>query len=364
MIYDLRFKIRAKFPFENATERRFVFIKIYQKVNNSLSLSERLIPSNEVKSLASGIFNVGMSEKFLKVIVFFISLAFVLALAPPVLAQTQTGISVTPSIVHIDLSTDAPQYELVYKNNTKYDITLLLSVQDFTELEEGYRLSFLTGQDAKNYKYSLSSWISFENKTLQISPGGQKSVKIFIDALRITKGGHYASIMAEIEEAEAKDKISLKAVLSSLLFVRASTGLEVEQARINDFIPIRDGVSFPDRYILSFNNEGNVHVVPYGLIEVYDPLGRVVAKGILNEGSLDALPESVRRYDINVKTYQKVLIPGFYKARISTHFGKTNKNLSKEISFFSQGSFDFLKIGLGIVVLVILMLYLRRRRNK
>ncbi len=292
------------------------------------------------------------------------SLFIILASAPMAQAQTpQKGITVSPSVAHIDLSTDSSEYELTYTNNTNAEINLLLNVQDFTELEDGYKISFLEGKDAANYKYSLSSWISFENKTIQLSPNEKKSVKVFIDKNRITKGGHYASILAEILQPEIKSQVNVKAILSSLLFVRASTGKEIEEGKISSFKPLRDGIDYPNSYILRFENNGNVHVIPYGQIQVFDPLGNLVAKGILNEGSLDTLPESIRRYDTKITTYQKVLLPGIYTAKINIHFGKTNQKLTTTVKFFSQGMFDFVKIGLGLIVILILIIYLKKRKR-
>lgn len=300
----------------------------------------------------------------LKRLIYLFAFLFVLSFkAPLALAQSQQGITVSPSIAHLDLSKDAPEYQLTYVNTTKTEINLLLSVQDFSELENSYRVNFLDENDAKNYKYSLSSWVSFENKTIQLVPNEKKSVKIFIDKDRITKGGHYASILAEIVQPNTNKKVNIRAVLSSLLFVRASTGKEIEEGKINSFTPLRDGIDYPEKYILRFENSGNVHVVPYGLIEVYDPLGNLVAKGIFNEGSLDALPESIRRYDTKVINYQKMLLPGVYTAKIDLHFGKTNQKLSSTVKFFSQGMFNFVKITLGLIAIVVLMLSLKRLRK-
>lgn len=297
------------------------------------------------------------------ILVILFSLIFNLKSTPTAQAQNKSGITVLPSIAHIDLGTDSSEYELTYENNTNTEINLLLSVQDFTELEDSYKISFLEGKDAANYKYSLSSWISFENKTIQLSPNEKKSVKVFIDKNRITKGGHYASILAEILQPEIKNQVNVKAILSSLLFVRASTGKEIETGKINSFRALRDGIDYPDSYVLRFENNGNVHVIPYGLIQVFDPLGNLVAKGILNEGSLDALPESIRRYDTKITTYQKVLLPGIYTAKINMHFGKTNQKLATTVKFFSQGMFDFVKIGLGLIVILILIIYLKKRKR-
>jgi hypothetical protein len=279
-----------------------------------------------------------------------------------VFAQNQPkGVSVMPSIAHIDLAFDAPEYNLTYSNNTNSSVTLNLSVKDFTQLEDSYRINFLTTNQAQNYKYSLSSWISFENKFLELAPNETKTVKIFIDKNRITKGGHYASILAEVNQPANGENVNLKEILSSLLFVRASTGKEIEDGKISSFEPQRDNIEYPDTFLLRFQNNGNVHVVPYGLLQIYDPFGNLVGKGILNENSLDALPESIRSYSITVTTPVKLLFPGNYAAKLNLHFGKTNQKLTTTIKYFSQGSFDFTKIGIGVILIVIVLLIYRKR---
>jgi hypothetical protein len=279
-------------------------------------------------------------------------------------AQEQQGITVTPSIMHIDLATDPPEYELSYFNNTKTSINLIFSAQDFTELEDSYKISFFTGQAASNYKYSLSSWISFETKELELNPGEKKNVRIFIDKNRIPKGGHYASILAEIQQPEVDKQVAVKAVLSSLLFVRASTGQEIEDGKISDFSALRESIEYPDEYQVRFENNGNVYVSPYGQIQVLDPLGNLVARGPFNVDSLDSLPESIRDYQAKVTTYQKVLLPGVYTAKIDLTFGKTNQKATATIKFFSQGMFSFGKIAIGLIIVFFAALYLRKKLVK
>lgn len=299
-----------------------------------------------------------------RVLVLLLFLGFFLIWNEKSYAQQQ-GITVFPSIAHIDLATDQPEYDLTYINNTKYDINLTLSVQDFSELEDSYKFNFLSPKDASNYKYSLSSWITFENKNLELSPGEKKSIKVFIDKERITKGGHYASILAEISSQSTSKQVNVKAILSSLLFVRASTGLEVESGKISSFRASRDWLDFPQSFILRFENSGNVHVIPYGLLTVNDFFGNQITKGVLNENSLDALPESIRRYDINVASDSNIKWPGFYKAKLFVHFGKTNQKLEKEIVFFSQGSFNFVLIGFALVVILGVIVYkVKKRKSK
>lgn len=274
------------------------------------------------------------------------------------------GITVIPSIANIDLSTDPAEYEIKYINNTDSDINLLLSAQDFTELEDGYRISFLEGKDAKNYKYSLSSWISFENKNIQLEPNEEKSVKIFIDKNRITKGGHYASILARVDQSNSKKAININPVISSLLFVRAATGNEIESAKISSAKFDRSFLGFPYNLALRFQNNGNVFLVPYGTLEIYDPLGRKVANSVINEGSLNTLPESIRRYDVKVSSDSKFLMPGLYTAKIKLNYGKEKNEISQDVKFISQGSIDLIKILIVLVPIILALVYIMKRKKK
>lgn len=297
--------------------------------------------------------------KVLKVIIIFCILVFLRFTG---ISFAQNGISVTPSIIYIDLANDAPEYKLEFKNNTKSNLTLTLSSQDFNQLEDTHRINFLEGRQAQNYKYGLSSWISFENKTIRLSPNEAKKITVFINKDKITKGGHYASILAEIEAEEVEKKVNVKAVLSSLLFVRASTGLEVEEGKILTVTPFRARIEFPESFTTRYENSGNVYTTPYGVINVYDLLGNQIASNAFNQDSLVALPESVRSYKVDLKRLPSLILPGFYKAKVDLSFGKTKQKTSKEVTFFTQGSFDFGKIAFIILVLTITTVFLKRRK--
>jgi hypothetical protein len=290
-------------------------------------------------------------------------LAFAFFVSPSFSQGKPFAITVSPYIVNIDLAQDPPEETLYYTNNSSVPATLSLSAQDFTLLEDSYKLKFLDPKESQNYQYSLSSWISFENRLVQLNPGEKKGIKIFIDKDRIPKGSHYATIQAEVIQQNSGKDIPVKAVLSSLLFVRAATGKEYETGSILDFRPLQDTIEFPNQIRVRFEDSGNVDVIPYGLIQIYDPLGNLIGKGILNQDSNIVLPESIRNFDTNVILYQRVLLPGFYTASVSIHYGKTNQKLNASVRFFSQGMFDFVKIGLGLILLVAIILYLRKRKS-
>lgn len=280
------------------------------------------------------------------------------AFAIPIATSAQVpspriGITVTPSIVKLDLAQSPPVFSLVYKNTTSSAIELTPRAEDFTALEEGWNVKFLDERSSASHRYTLSSWIKFETSTLLLNPGEARQVKVFIDAQRLSPGGHYASILAEIKQDREAGQIGLRGILSSLLFVRTATGQERVEGAIQSFAGQQRYFSFPTMYALRFQNTGNVELVPYGLLEIKNYWGKVVAKGIVNEASLITLPESIRRYEISVKPLSSLVWPGIYKAQLILHIGSTETNIASSQMFISIGTPNaslFLMSGLITIV--------------
>ncbi len=299
-------------------------------------------------------------------------LALIIAFVTPLLTSAQApsprdGITVTPSIVKLDLAESPPELSLVYKNTSSTTVELALSAEDFAALEDGWKVKFLD-QGTSTYRYALASWLTFETSTLLLNPGEERPVKVFIDAERLSAGGHYASILAEIKQDRAAGQIGLRGILSSLLFVRTATGQEHEEAAIKSFSMQQHYFSFPTKYTIRFQNTGNVELTPYGKIEVKDLFGKVAATGILNEESLITLPESIRNYEVAVTPAQKFLYPGPYTARLNLRYGQANQETQATVRFFSFGTtlmiYIVLVAGSILAATIILIVRLPRSPNR
>ena len=249
-------------------------------------------------------------------LLFFLVCAFYIVCTPQTFAQSQNSITVSPQLIELDLSKDLPEAEYTYSNNTKETIELTLSMQDVKELDDRGIPGLIEGDEAKNYKYGLTSWAEFSNKNLVLPPGQSQKVTVFIDKERLTLGGHYAAVLAEIKQLDDKKAVRLRAILTSLLFTRTNTGLEAEDAEISSFYFLQNFYNFPKSSSFRFQNNGNVHLAPHGIVTIYDPLGRVVARDIVNEDSLITLPSSHRDYRTKVSQNIKILPPGIYNAKI------------------------------------------------
>jgi hypothetical protein len=275
-----------------------------------------------------------------------------------------TGITVSPAITHIDLAHDPASFTLKYTNSTDQPIQLTLSAKDFTSLEEGWRIKFLDENNAKNYHYSLSSWLSFSPPSLLLKPGASSDVQVSVRGQSLSGGGHYASVIADIASAPPTgETIAIKSELVSLVFIRASTGFEREEAKITDFsAALNNAFSLPQTYVLHLDNSGNTELIPHGLVSVRNFLNHEVARGILNEDSLISLPESVRRYDIPISVrFSHWSLPGPYQASLTLTYGN-NQTLSSDFQFFSFGS----QVNLLIMVFIplVLFIFIRLRLKK
>lgn len=274
-------------------------------------------------------------------------------------------ITVDPSIMKIDLSNEPEQITQTYTNTTGAVTELQFRAKDFTGITDLSTAHFLEEHDAANYKYSLSSWISFDNSQMTLSPGESKKLTVYVRKDQLSPGTHYASIQAVITSPFNNERITIQPVLSSFLFVRTNTGHEIERAELKAFSAVQDSSGFPHRFFIRFQNIGNVALTPYGKVEVTDVLGRIVAESILNEGSLITLPESIRRYDLTVHKKSEFLLPGFYNAKISLRYGTQNHQLIQSLTFFTIESMIGLLITIGsILALIVAFLLLKKYHNK
>ena len=284
----------------------------------------------------------------------------------PSFAQKNT-ISVVPQITRLDLSVDKPEAEIIYTNNTLSPIELSLTVENVKELEDRNPVGILDPKESANYKYALASWVYLDRQNLIISPGEKQTVKVTIDYKKLSPGGHYGAVLAELKQSKDNKEIKLKAILTSLLFVRASTGNEIEEAQINFFGVTRQNFDFPKSFILRFQNTGNVDLTPFGLIEIRDQRNKLVAKGIVNEGSLITLPEAIRRYDVPIIKLEKFILPGKYNATLFLHYGKSKQEIKLKTTFITQGSTSTSSIITVLGVLggaIIAMKIMKHRRRK
>lgn len=278
---------------------------------------------------------------------------------PSYAENPKNTITVLPQLTQLDLSKDQPESLIYYTNNSVTTVELGLSIEDVRELEDRSPVGILDPKEAANYKYSLSSWAYLDHQNIILKPGETGSVKVTINSEKLSPGGHYGTILAQIHQSdENKKEVKVRGVLAALIFVRASTGNEIENAKIISLAPISQGLQFPESFTFRFQNTGNVDATPYGTLTIFDNYGHIITKGIVNEDSLITLPEAIRKYEVPLKKADKFILPGKYKAVLSIHYGKQNKKIEFSTTFATQGSINLIYLGLGFLAFLVVGTYL------
>ncbi|MDR3583242.1 MAG: hypothetical protein P4L62_02700 [Candidatus Pacebacteria bacterium] len=265
-----------------------------------------------------------------------------------------SGFSITPFYQSIDLKKDqaSAPFTINVKNTTAAPAVFRVSVLDFGTLDESGGVAFLGASD--NLKYGLASWVNLSNDTLVLAPGEERQVDGTIENREsLSPGGHYGAVFFKIDDnggntADSQsDSIAFDPSLASLLFVR-KTGGETYGLNLDSFEASKNIFTLPDQIRLRFQNTGNVHVVPRGTVEIFDPTGRMVAKSIINSESGIILPETFRLFPSKFMPISFAYLPGRYTMAIDYRYdGQDNFTTRKTIFFFVPLNF------VGLVVLVI-----------
>jgi hypothetical protein len=103
----------------------------------------------------------------------------------------------------------------------------------------------------------------------------------------------------------------------------------------------------PFTFQILFNNDGNVHLVPYGLVTVKNMLGRTVAQ--LPVDAYFALPNSLRYRDI---TWDGKFMLGRYTATLELNRGYKDIVDTRTIAIWVL-PWKFLALALLVIVVVV-----------
>lgn len=296
-----------------------------------------------------------------------------LMLAIPVSAAGE-GFVISPAFQSVSLQTAqlSGDYVLQLTNTTAIDQNFKLSAVDFGTLDESGGVAFLGSPTSElEHRYGLASWMRLGADKVFVARGKTVMIPVSIEnRSSLAPGGHYGAILAtavsETGSAGGNNpRVSFTQVLSSLVLLTKAGG--INPSLILKAVKIdHGGARLPVAVTLRFLNDGNVHLVPRGTITITDPVGRVVQRGALNDGSTAILPESFRRYPTPLVKVAPAWLPGRYTVRANYRYDGTDKTKQSDTTFWYAGLAVVWVVGLAstaFIGLLALRLW-RRRRTK
>lgn len=282
-------------------------------------------------------------------------------------AAALSGLTLSPPLKEVTLGPGLLETstDITLQNNTDQAVRASLKLVDLRALAEYGGTTIdkagLTSQ------YDLANWLSLPGgDTLTIA--SKQTIKVRVNIANrpdLTPGGHYGGIVITTSPSDSavKSEVSVNQQLISLLFIKKLGG-EVYGLQLESSTFKRSSSNIPQVGTIKFKNTGNVHLVPRGYIEVTDPGGKLIAKGTINQDSLNILPGSSRKYVTVLQPVAQANGRGTYK--VTTYYRyddqKDFSQFSDTFSLSGTNLWPFIISGGAVLVIAPVMIFIIKRK--
>lgn len=235
------------------------------------------------------------------------------------------ALSVNPAVQDVVIAPGAVETRTItIENDESITQTYVVTIQKFIPKGEYGQQEFLEPSDTSG----LPEWMFVDKPEVTLAPGRSTTLQV---ALRVPEqaqsGGHYAALFLSRKQS-TDEQVAMLPRLGILFFVHVQ-GSVTERLNVSDFSVDASGPydHLPVGFRTVVTNEGNVHLVPDGMITVRNVFGSTVAKIRLNPDQVRILPGS-----------QRVLSAVWTKGAARSDEGFWN-GLTQELSNFAIGPY-------------------------
>lgn len=262
-----------------------------------------------------------------------------------------------PGKIEVWLSPGEKTIKTIYfTNRTGRSINFLVNIEDFKGSRNPTTGTMFLGEEKG--PYSLKDYLHPDTKEFTLEHGQRISLPIEIAIPEDAEaGGRYGvvfasalppKIEAEVTE-EVKPTIGVISRVGCLFFVRVK-GEVIENGFLESFTTL-NGKNYyengPIGFELLFENNGNVHLAPYGILEITNLLGKKVAEIELDPWF--AMPDSIRLREVK---WDKRFLFGRYRALASVNRGYQDIIDKKSINFWVIPWKLILAIFIGLFLII------------
>lgn len=255
-------------------------------------------------------------------------------------AQERQVLSVTPPLFQISaMPGDLWQSSVKVVNGNPYPLTIYTEVVNFEPVGENGQGNFIPLQKDADTKATLADWIEINRGPIVIAPEQTTDITFFAQVPKdAAPGGHYSAIMISTEEPKSSEGYSVLAsqAVTSLLFLRVE-GDVVEEGGVRELSMLDSFLDTPDaRFLLRFENKGNVHLQPRGNIVISNMWGTERGTIPINYQTQygNVLPKSIRSYSLAWKSDFRVTDIGRYRAEVILAYGQNGSKTTSAVTHF------------------------------
>lgn len=256
-----------------------------------------------------------------------------LCMPTPAQAQTiQGAIQVMPAFQEITLTEATPvaTASIQLSNTSQLDQQFGITPIDIQQFDANGQI-ILADKPLVNQNTAFARFITTTPDKITVPKLSTVTIPLTItNAQSLSPGGHYAAIVARLISETGSDQRILPAV-SSFLLVRKVGGEQFHLSLKRNSLLDSITTSLPKETLLTFSNQGNVHVIPRGTLMLKDFFGNLVAKSTINENSLYVFPGTERELTQKITYLRPVWFPMFLTITI------TGSSQPGEVTFQQSG---------------------------
>lgn len=301
----------------------------------------------------------------------FFSATYLLNLAKNVYSQLDRKITVSPAVVDRTVRKgDSLAFNIKVTNNRDVAKTYYIFASSFKAgTDESGNPAFT---DTDLGPKSVISWFEFPEKSISLRPGERKELPVKINIPgNAEAGGHYGAIILS-EQNPGNGQRYVVGVTEEVgtLVLLSLEGLKKEEGKVLDIKPAQYFFTeLPVTINTRFENTGNVHLKPSGLIELFNVFGEKEAVLQINPGFNSVLPQSIRKFE-NLWDAPKYfgLFPriGQYRAEGVVIYGspEVSQKVAPFYFFLLPKKFILTLLGGFVIFVLIVYILLRVYRSK
>jgi hypothetical protein len=254
-------------------------------------------------------------------------------------APAAKGVTISPAFQQVSINQDEAEHPVTFRitNNETAARTYDLSAADFNTLGESGGLFFIgTNPTELQKKYGLAKWFSLPEKTITVQPKQTFTLNAKIENLPdLSPGGHYGALMLSQnnQPSGGQSRVSVHPIASSLMFI-TKLGGDTHKLDLSGVSLKHSLFTLPSGVTLRFQNTGNTHVVPRGIVTLSTPQGRLISRGVINEDSNIILPQTFRQYSVSLQKVSNAYAVGRYELNVSFRFDGIDQYRSYRQSFY------------------------------
>lgn len=292
------------------------------------------------------------------ILLFFLLLS-IFYRTPRTFAQTSQGLSLEPAFQEIVINTDQASVtaEMTITNPSSTPQEIELFAVDIQQLDELGNIGFIDKPQG-NDQWRVAEFITFPNSEITINPNEQTRITFLVtNSNDLSPGGHYGAVIARFKDFGDLEEQKILPALSSLILLH-KTGGEQYSIALRDVGNLPTSFSFfiPQKVILTFENNGNIHTTPYGTVIFKNIFGKEDYKGIINESSSFILPATRRQIPVTVGKIGQWYPFMLYTVEIQ---GKTRPG---DVPYMNTTSYLYISpIGIILVILICAIILGRKK---